>query len=556
MILNPKYKNITITSTLFVLLLVMSAFFFYSHGNIATDTGREAMIPLALLKGKVLYRDVLNIYGPLAYYINAFVYKILGIKIQSLYIAGTICSIVFLLTINRICLKFFQNGLSFLITLFVALSCVYNTRLFNFIFPYSYSAVYGLTFYTIGLFLLIQYTENKKTELLYTASLFAGAAFACKIEFAFLFLLTLIVSKIFIKNSFKTILIQIILFLLFPFFSYSIPFIQGLSFKEAAEAVNIFIKSSCVPSVIDFAKQTGTSFAMCDLYFWAVGFLFLSVFVLISFLLMKIAKSHVQLAIFCVFAAFIHFFLHPEMHFSFLALLIVLFLFISYKKLLKNPKIAILLLGASGASLRVMFNVNTNEYGAYSFPLLFISLIAIIFLYKSFFENKFVLNLDKFLIFVISAGIISNFVYSMLQLRMYSAPIITERGRIDTIKSWKIGADKIINFIKNDTNEDDKVLILPEGCIFNFLSGRETDMRLYALNQPYIETYGEFKITEMIKTSNFKYIVIIDGFGLYNFTKSRYYFYENLITKFIQNNYKIVLQDKTLEYEVIILERI
>ena len=42
-----NYRN---EITLIVFSLVMSGIYFHSHGNISTDTGREAIIPMALLR--------------------------------------------------------------------------------------------------------------------------------------------------------------------------------------------------------------------------------------------------------------------------------------------------------------------------------------------------------------------------------------------------------------------------------------------------------------------------------------------------------------------------
>ena len=59
-------------------------------GNLFVDCGREAYIPMQILKGEVLYKDIFNIYAPLSYLFNAFLFKLFGENLQVLYFAGFI----------------------------------------------------------------------------------------------------------------------------------------------------------------------------------------------------------------------------------------------------------------------------------------------------------------------------------------------------------------------------------------------------------------------------------------------------------------------------------
>ncbi|MGN0015641.1 MAG: glycosyltransferase family 39 protein [Candidatus Gastranaerophilaceae bacterium] len=529
--------------------------FFYCHGNISTDTGRELMIPYEILNGKILYKDILNIYAPLAYYINAFIYKLFGIKAESLYIGGAISSLIYLFVLNKISEYFLSKKVSFFITLFVALSCIYNSRLFNFILPYSYSMTYGLTFYICATYFIIKSIKTENQKFLSIASLLAGGAFACKIEFFTAILITLFVTAFVLRAEWKAFFKQIGFFLFFPVCSYLIPIIQGINLSEILYALDIFIKSSKVPSVIAFARQTGTAFQISDISVWLSSLVLLSIFTGLSIIFLKKSKSKLQTVLFLIIASLIHYISLPDTHFSWLAAAIIIFIILQYKQLREKPEYFVLIVSAAGASLRTIFIVNTNEYGAYSFPLLFVAFLAILYLYRENISKKLNINTEKLLVFVLLAGIISNFVYSIMQIKMYSTPIITERGRIDTTFSWANGAKNIIKFLKENTSEKDKVLFLPEGCLLNFLSSRNTEMNLYALNQPYIETYGESKIIKMIEKANINFIVIIDGFGLYNFNNERYYFKQNQITDYIKLNYEIIYTDKSDSYEVLILSK-
>ncbi len=49
------------------------------------DFGRELYIPWVLSQGKVLYKDInMFFYGPFSYYVNALLFKIFGIHINTI----------------------------------------------------------------------------------------------------------------------------------------------------------------------------------------------------------------------------------------------------------------------------------------------------------------------------------------------------------------------------------------------------------------------------------------------------------------------------------------
>lgn len=76
-------------------LCIAGLIFFTGHYNgILIDFGREVYYPERLLEGKILYKDLFNIYGPLSYQINAVLYKIFGAKLSTLYAAGAVCSLL------------------------------------------------------------------------------------------------------------------------------------------------------------------------------------------------------------------------------------------------------------------------------------------------------------------------------------------------------------------------------------------------------------------------------------------------------------------------------
>lgn len=96
-------KNFLILS----FLLAFAASFFQL--NPAIDTGRELYIPFRMLNGEVLYRDIVNIYGALAYQVNALLYLIFGASFNVLRVAGIINSTLIIWLFMMICGEIFPR---------------------------------------------------------------------------------------------------------------------------------------------------------------------------------------------------------------------------------------------------------------------------------------------------------------------------------------------------------------------------------------------------------------------------------------------------------------
>ena len=162
--------------------------------NPAIDSGREFYIPYRMLCGDVLYKDIFNIYGPLAYQINQFAYSVLGINIHALRVFG-VCNLLLIICAVRLILKefftekdkvsFFFKDFSILNTVFFAFIAIVSvsSSIFNFIIPYSYAMTYGLCLFLFSLYFFIKFSKTDLPKFAYLACFFAGGAFCCKYEF-------------------------------------------------------------------------------------------------------------------------------------------------------------------------------------------------------------------------------------------------------------------------------------------------------------------------------------------------------------------------------------
>ena len=98
--------------------------------------------PLRLLAGERLYTDVYYLYGPFAPYLNTALYALAGIHLNTLYGAGIVGSILLLVLMFELGANLTGPSEAALTVWLVMVFCVFKQD-GNYIFPYTYSAVYG-----------------------------------------------------------------------------------------------------------------------------------------------------------------------------------------------------------------------------------------------------------------------------------------------------------------------------------------------------------------------------------------------------------------------------
>lgn len=174
-------------------------------------------------------------------------------------------------------------------------------------------------------------------------------------------------------------------------------------------------------------------------------------------------------------------------------------------------------------SSKVFFALTLQSYGVYFLPLALISLYLIL-------PNK----IRKFfsVLLIIWAFIIGSSNINTLSRKNMNLPIITQ-------------------YIQENTSEQNKVLVYPEGLFLNVKTHRKSDDKFYSLIPLYVETFGEDLIITRLKRTKPKYIIISD------YDTSAYYFksfgkdYAISIYEYIKTNYeqKAIIRD-IWNYEV------
>jgi hypothetical protein len=159
-------------------------------GSPITDCGREMYVPWQILEGKLLYRDLWYLYGPLAPYLKAGLYAIFGVHLTVLYGFGLAITLATALTLYALGREFLPpvgaaaGSLCFLVQAF-------QPDLFNFVLPYSYAAALGTWLGLVCVLFLVKFVKTGELRHLAWASWAAALALLDKQEFGLICYLVL-----------------------------------------------------------------------------------------------------------------------------------------------------------------------------------------------------------------------------------------------------------------------------------------------------------------------------------------------------------------------------
>lgn len=486
------------------IILILAAIPTYAHhGMLLMDCGREVYYPVEILSGKILYKDIFNIYGPFAYMFNAGLYKIFGVNLNALYLSGCVCALLITTLIYSISRNFLPKLLSFSIAVFTIVVGVLNTNLFNFIFPYSYAMLYGTVTFLISFMFLIKYCNNSEnSRLFYLSCFFAGISVANKYEFLS-YSLVLLFSAFWIKRlKVKEYLLAIGSFVFIPVFVFLILFVKGLSISNLGSILSIINKMSHSQSLKYFYLKEGVFFN--PKYFELAFRYFIQNLIPFGLLILAAKCKQKYLFMFLVItsAVFISFWTNYSM-FIFLPLLILLLGIINIKNNINinNKTLFLLFITSIFISLKTFWGFCIISYAVFSISFLLITFFAL------FFENfKGIVNKNLFCIYILIVSIALGHGYINSSLSKNS-PIKTGNGVIYAYKYLADPTNMLIDYINKNTKKTDKIVILPEGTFINFLTDRKSDDYYNSLIPLYFEVFGEDKFIEHFKKTKPDYII-------------------------------------------------
>lgn len=540
-------KNKVIIIEIFIIsaLVIFNSFIFTGHyRTVFVDRGRELLIPLSILNGDVLYKSVLTIYSPLSYFINALGMVILGKNISSLYVMGTLNCCIFLSVFYFLCREFFNKFFSWLLVFVVLYGCVCTDGIVNYVFGHSFGMTYGLTSYLISVFCSLKFLKNKNINFMFLSAFFAGTAVCLKADFfpiLFILLLPAFWQKICIKDALKALGFLLIT----PVSVLCILFFQGLNFEELINALKFMSDFAKTDSMMNFYREVGAlpEFTLVKIFRYIFYFFefIISCFLIYFGLFTEKANSKIIVSLFFIISLlFLLFFAEPYYHFVFFPYILLFIFVIKFTNIIKEKELFLIILSSFGLLIRVWADLRMNFYGIYVLPWVYLTFAIIMFRFCSNLKIFSKVKVETFLILFYSIHLIYYFASDVQARDINSQPVKTDRGTIYLPQKSAEETNDLIEFIKNNTSETDKILVLPEGQMINFLCDRNSDMKLHMLDRLYYDALTPEKSLDLLKNTDYNYIVVVKGLGLENFGKPYLYEEKNPVTDFIFENYDSV----------------
>lgn len=487
---------------LWILCSIALILFCGHYSNILFDIGRECYYPEMILKGKVLYKDLFNIYGPFSYLWNALLYKIFSPNLAVLYFSGIVCSFAIVSGIYLIAKKFLSETLSFCIGVFTIVTGVCATHLFGYVLPYSYAMLYGTVGIIYSLLALVKYKETDKTQYFYLSALLGGFCAANKYDF-FLYGIFLFVVALCSKNK-KVVLNFITCFMFIPLICGLVLFIQKLGLNDIINAFNDIKLIMHSKSLEIMYRNHGVFFDIRLLKIWAYNFIPAALFCGIFAGAVKLYDKHKMLSriILTISAFFALGFLNPAESFVFLVPLTIAAAIIAFKKLKNNTPLMYLLIGTITICIKNIWALVPLSYGNYVIPIVICVFLAILF---TFADKKYEKVFAIFLL-IISLKLLGGF----MNFNMYlSEKIASPKGIVYTGKYGlqTNAANKIIKLTEKE--KPNEVVIYPEGMLINFLTDTKSEDYYNSMLPMYVESFGEQRYIDALEKSKPEYVVII-----------------------------------------------
>lgn len=561
---------------IFFVSLILFVLFFAKQDVYLVDVSREAYIPWQMLKGQVLYKDIFNVYGPLGYQINALAYAIFGVHLNTLYFLGFFNSLVILFSTFYISKLFVNSKTSLCITGLTMFVCVYAKNFFNFIFVYSYNAVYALSGFLLSLLSMLFFIRDRKKLYLMLSFFFAGFAFANKIEYLPYFGFLFVCLPFFAKKDWKLYIYAFSAFMLVPVISFGVLFLQGVTLKDLLDA-SVLIKRLVNAPVTNYFYYTfglyfnpemikNGLFMLVSMLKTAIPYSIL-LYVLNLFILKKNPHKIVKILVntFIIICSFLivvknfsPLYKYYEGIFAWIGiavLCIALFAgvyctvrFVKEKSgfyLSCNDKTYVfLLISAILVSLKGLFSVFITCYGTFNLAALFIPFVIFFVNYVpaifKFIDKE---TFDNVVINLCIAVMLAFLMISLYRIGNSNFNLVKQPRGMIFMRNFYGKQNALIEYIRTNTPENAKIVTVPEGAMINFLAERDTDNYYYYLIPVNVQIFGSERILQDFKQNPPDYFLMNDlrytVYGLDDFCS-----YTKGVCEFIRSNYTPVYEDK------------
>jgi len=542
-------KSLPYISELLIALAAMSGCFFYllnrtwmKWGDLLIDTFREFWVPMKILEGHVLYRDVFYTYGFFPPYFQALLFKCFGLHLHTLVglgIAVTLVVAIALYLISRLFLSISASALTVIVFFLVfAFNHYFYNNSFNFILPYSFASTLFLLFMLYALLFFLQFIQSGRHLHLFFWALCMSMAAFCRVELPLLVWFGFLVSSFFyaIKNR-KAVNLKLWSYLFLPvvvsltgYGLFAITFNAWDAFKESVISPMLYLHSDPFQALVMGTDNTAASLETIGLS----AILTISAFFMIGLSAAGVAHFAkpprsffgILMAIFCVLGISIIFIVTPayferiQYHciLLFLAAGIVFYACRILTDRHDNPmrlQMFCIFLTALLVASRMLLNMGPELYGFYLLVPGLLCYHLIIFKVLIPFLARTLPSTPKFFLnaLLISFLLLVAMNYWDWSKRYYAnrtARLATNRGTIDWPNDYQVKCIfQSVIWLRQNLSSEASVVVFPEGVGINFFAEKKNPLKYCNFMPPVMEYIGEDKIIRAVADNNIDYVVVV-----------------------------------------------
>jgi hypothetical protein len=536
-------------------------------------------VPAAIVHGKLLYRDLWYMYGPLAPYLQALAFRIFGTSLTVLYMIGLALTIGSALLIFEITRQFDLPVPATIAPSLFFLSEAYPPFIFNYMFPYSYAAAMASTFGFACLYFALRYLRTGRQLHLALTSFLAGLALLTKIEFGIACLVLLgflLVVHLIIERSFQSVKQDV--FCCFAGLSPALMIYGWFIWKLSAKFIFLdnWIATPGTYMMRTFGKRmmafVGFRFSLSEWTFdgytvlFSIGLwyiiaaadaavisrlqvrsrLYVITIVLVDLLLALMVRMHSGEAT-SVVTAILFQMMCPQGLFLLGGFFLLHGLWKWRRQLTFSLPLAeaALSIYATVVSIRVMLEVGPWRGGYavfFNIPLFIIFVIVTVRVVRRASLSLDTTRSERLVGSMVSVNILLLFIMLFPKPGVLSTSLTTEYGTFYTHPDIAVLYPRIISFMKTHTRNGRDILVLPEPPSLYVFAGMEAPSRWYSLLPGYIDPAKEGEFIRDLVASNVSYVLIsnravseygVDSFGIG---------YDQPIYKWLMDNYQKVDQ--------------
>jgi hypothetical protein len=532
---EPVRWNLTAIGALLTLIVIWAASLhatWATWGSLTVDSGHEMYVPTVLSEGKMLYRDVWFMYGPLAPYLNSFLFRLFGVHLNVLYWAGSLSALgaaIFLYLTGMRLSSWLAGWSAGAVLLLEAV----HPSIFCFPLPYSYSAVYACLTACAFLWLVVAASASKAWGWMLGAGMAAATALLLKLEFGvacYCTLALLILARSIQQRSWRTIPRDVIAILpgvvLCAVVIRWMISIAGVNFilqeNFMSWPTSYFMKTYgkfwlahtgftlSLPAFTEAVKHT-----LVLLGFWQGWHLILS--------WKRDKGSSVFLRAVFFLAAVVYMFIFVPTHerlqtiffpkemdlYVTVAAMGALLYFWRQSRFKDAPGLILLLIFSSLLAFRILLNTTPWDYAIYyNGPVVLCFLLLLRPLIAWGGSSRRGIFLAELLVFLACVAVPARYTRTVVSETADWVPLTTERGTIIVKKGLAEQYREGIRFMKEKNAQGEAVLSVPEDTSLYFLSETHCPTRVFAFD-PGIVVPGKMtgEVINEIERNNVRYLI-------------------------------------------------